>query len=383
MSKTAGERREVGAAADGIEIDVQRDALALVAGQGLHVLRRARQRPFLDAEKGQAHAATKGSLTCGASARAAASTAATPLALSMALSPPSWPSMWALSTIQSSLWPGTSNRSVWVSAGCSTVSISSLAIGQPRAVRPRRGGGFRRNPGGGNAATVLATRGPRDELARHGPGDQKSHRARLHGSQIFAAAMDGAGDKHQFVPHEHDAALDVGSVGGELLGRAAAQVDDLGLKTAGRRCHAAHQRLAGDPGAVRARSATPRAPTSRRKERACDWPSTPVAASRLSVHMGKGARFTFVPARRPPHRREPQSLARALGRRRSLCPSQGSRSCQCPQVSRLLSLSDSSVRKAWVRIEGSRSPSEEGADLIGDRGVERAHRQAKVLEGLS
>src|SRR4029077_14957000 len=104
---------------------------------------------------------------------------------------------------------------------------------RPAAGRPPEGGSsFRSNPGGGNTATVLATRGPRDELARHGPGDQKSHRARLHGTQVFAAAMDGAGDEHQFMPHEYDAALDVGRVGGELLGRAAAQVDDLGLKTA-------------------------------------------------------------------------------------------------------------------------------------------------------
>ena len=127
------------------------------------------------------------------------------------------------------------------------------------------------------------------------------------------------------------------------------------VEAAGRRCHAAHQRLAEDPGVCRARSATPRAATSRRKERGSIGPRRrlpPVPersrGQRRAVHLSfrQGVRHT---------RRWPQSPARADGRRRSPCAGQGLRSCQCPQVSRLLSLSDSSVRKAWVRIEGSRS----------------------------
>ena len=52
----AGQRREVGAARHRVEIDVERDLRALGGAQRLDILRRAGQRPFLDAEEHHAQA---------------------------------------------------------------------------------------------------------------------------------------------------------------------------------------------------------------------------------------------------------------------------------------------------------------------------------------
>ena len=65
-------------------------------------------------------------------------------------------------------------------------------------------------------------------MAGKRPCDQEAHGAMGARHVVFAAAMDGAGGEHQLVAHQHDAALDVGGVGLELLRRAAAEIDHLG-----------------------------------------------------------------------------------------------------------------------------------------------------------
>ena len=90
----ARQHRKVGTARDRIEIDVERDLAAFGRAKRLDILRRAGERPFLDAEEHHPKPApeTRNLRRQGA--------------LSMALSARSCPSTWALSTTHSSVVPG-------------------------------------------------------------------------------------------------------------------------------------------------------------------------------------------------------------------------------------------------------------------------------------
>ena len=72
-------------------------------------------------------------------------------------------------------------------------------------------------------------------MAGKRPCDQETHGAMGARHVVFATAMDGPGGKHQLVAHQHDATLDVGGVGVELLRRAAAEIDHLAAEAVARR----------------------------------------------------------------------------------------------------------------------------------------------------
>ena len=82
-----------------------------------------------------------------------------------------------------------------------------VACGQPSAVRARRAAVSGAMPMRRDSRIALVSAGrARHQRARHGTGDEKADGARFARHIVFAAAMDRAGRKHQFMPHQHDAA---------------------------------------------------------------------------------------------------------------------------------------------------------------------------------
>ena len=105
---------------------------------------------------------------------------------------------------------------------------SFLGLDRHRGRGPARGtarktrGRLRRNAEGGDAIATFATRRACHDMARQGSRDKEAHRAVGARHVVLAAAVDGAGGEHQLVPHQDDAAPDLGRVRLELVGRAAA-----------------------------------------------------------------------------------------------------------------------------------------------------------------
>ena len=57
----------------------------------------------------------------------------------------------------------------------------------------------------------------------------------VHGPLVCAAAMNGIGGEHVFVPDQNDAAVDLRGSRGEVRLGAATDIDEFGNHTAGRR----------------------------------------------------------------------------------------------------------------------------------------------------
>ena len=108
--------------------------------------------------------------------------------------------------------------------------------GEPQRGRQARGR-LRRDAERRNALLPPPAGGARDGAGRERTRDQEADRARLASPAVFEPAVDVAGREHVFVPHERYASGQHLPRGGELLGGAAADRNDLRVEAVGSRRH--------------------------------------------------------------------------------------------------------------------------------------------------
>lgn len=83
-----------------------------------------------------------------------------------------------------------------------------------------------------NAGLGRATRRPRHGAVRQRSGNQEASGTGLDRGTVLQPAVDGAGRKHQFVPHQDDPAGNLGPVGREILRRSPSEIEHLCFQTA-------------------------------------------------------------------------------------------------------------------------------------------------------
>ena len=201
---------------------------------------------------------------------------------------------------------------------------------------------------------AVAARRARHDMAGQRAGDQEADGAVGARHVVLAAAMDGAGGEHQLVAHQHDAALDLGGMLGELVRRAAAEIDHLGGEPvlAGR--DGAHQRMT-------RRHRRRRAGAGSRSWRCqplygtgIERPEFAGEAARTRSRSKAKAFFSLaVPASRPPQSQMSLKSRHRLGIGRE--PRRQRRRQLIGGHRALPSLDSSNSRKAAASTDGSRS----------------------------